>query len=147
MVSIFAKLVSVGATRTFTLIFFFAYQDFSRHRKAELLRKWIALVLQGKFRLISCLVKANALVLENSIVVIITVNSTSFYETAICSEIFSKTAHPHKNSPVAKSYVSKVAGFYRSNHRKRSVKKVFLERCLQNSKACVRDSILIKLHS
>ena len=25
------------------------------------------------------------------------------------------------------SYVSKVAGFYRSNHRMRSVKKVFLE--------------------
>ena len=105
-----------------------------------------------------------------SIVVIITVNSISFYETAICREIFSKyffasiflnfqkilAAHQntfqkfqklHKNTPVAKSYVSKVAGFYRSNHRKRSVKKVFLERCLQNSKACVRDSILIKLHS
>ena len=31
----------------------------------------------------------------------------------------------------------------------RSVKNVFLERCSQNSqeKACVRDSILIKLHS
>ena len=46
------------------------------------------------------------------------------------------------------SYVSKVAGFYRSNHRMRSVKKVFLERCLQNSqeKACARDSGLTKLH-
>ena len=44
---------------------FFAYQNFSRHRKAELLHKWIALVLQVKFRFIGCLVKANALVLGN----------------------------------------------------------------------------------
>ena len=64
---------------------------------------------------------------KHSIVVIITVNSISFYETAISREIFSKTAHLHKNSPVAKSYVSKAAGFYRSNHRKRSVKKVFVK--------------------
>ena len=50
---------------------------------------------------------------------------------------------------MVKSYVSKVAGFYRSNHWIHSVKNVFLETCLQNSqeKACVRDSILIKLHS
>ena len=110
---------------------------------------------------------------KHSVLVIITVNSISFYETAICREIFSKyffasifvnfqkilTTHQNtfqkvletsqKVSPVANSYVSKVAGFYRSNHRKRSVKKVFLERCLQNSqkKACVRDSILIQVHS
>ena len=109
---------------------------------------------------------------KHSVVVIITVNSISFYETAICREIFSKyffasiflnfqkilAAHQntfqkfqklHKNTPVAKSYVSKVAGFYRRNHRMRSVEKVFLERCSQNSqeKACVRDSILTKLHS
>ena len=45
--------------------FFFFFFYVSRHRKAELLRKWIPLVLQGKFRLIGCLVKANALVLEN----------------------------------------------------------------------------------
>ena len=40
------------------------------------------------------------------------------------------------------SHVSKVAGFYRSNHRMHSVKNVFLERCWQNllEKACVRDS-------
>ena len=41
----------------------------------------------------------------------------------------------------------KVAGFYRSNHQMRYVKKVFLERFSQNSqeKACVRDSILINI--
>ena len=50
---------------------------------------------------------------------------------------------------MVKSYVSKVAGFYRSNHRMRSVKTVFLERYSQNSqeKAFVRDSTLLKLHS
>ena len=37
-----------------------------------------------------CLVKANALVLENTVIIIITVNSISFYETAIYREIFSK---------------------------------------------------------
>ena len=106
---------------------------------------------------------------KHSVLVIITVNSISFYETTICREIFSqyffacvyvnlqKILAAHQNtfrkfletSSVAKSYVSKVAGFYRSNHRMRSVKKSFLERCSQNSqeKACVRDSILIKLHS
>ena len=81
------KLASVGAIRKF-IFNFFANQDFSRHRKAELLRNWIALVLQVKFRFIGCLVKTNAIVLG-------------------C--------------------------FYRNNHRKRSVKKVFLEKCLQNS--------------
>ena len=35
------KLVSVGATRRF-IFSFFANQNFRRHRKAELLRKWIA---------------------------------------------------------------------------------------------------------
>ena len=83
---------------------------------------------------------------KHSVVVIITVNIISFYETAICREIFSKyffasifvnfqkilAAHQnafrkfqkvHKNTPVVKSYVSKVAGFYRSNHRMRSVKR------------------------
>ena len=109
---------------------------------------------------------------KHSVAVIITVNSISFYKTAICREIFSKYFFASifvnfqkiqqrikirsqkfqkldKNTTVAKSYVSKVAGFYGSNHRMRSLKKVFLERCLQSSqeKACVRDSILIKLHS
>ena len=47
------------------------------------------------------------------------------------SENFKKV---HKiTPPVAKSYLSKVAGFYRSNHLRCSVKKVFLERCSQIS--------------
>ena len=54
-----------------------------------------------------------------------------------------------KKTPVAQSYVSKVAGFSKSNHGICPVKKVFLERYLQNpqEEACVKDSILIKLHS
>ena len=56
------KLVSVGAIRRF-IFNFFENQNFSRHRKAELLRKWIALVLQANFRFMGCLVKAIALVL------------------------------------------------------------------------------------
>ena len=64
------KLVSVGAMHRF-IFNFFANQNFSRHRKAELLRKWIALVLQAKFRFMGCLVKANPLVLGNSVVIIV----------------------------------------------------------------------------
>ena len=85
MAPIFAKArICRGNTR---FIFnFFANQIFSQHRKTELQRKWIALVLQVKFRFTFCLVKANALVLEetDSIVLIITVNNISFYETATC---------------------------------------------------------------
>ena len=58
------KLVSVGAIRRF-IFSFFANQNFSRDRKAELLCKSIALVLQVKFRFMGCLVKANTLVLGN----------------------------------------------------------------------------------
>ena len=55
------KLVSVGAIRRF-IFNFFANQNFSRHRKAELLRKWIAPVLQIKFSFMGCPIKVNALV-------------------------------------------------------------------------------------
>ena len=58
------KLISVGAIRRF-LFNYFANQKFSRYRKAELLRKWIILVLQAKFRFMGCLVKANDLVSGN----------------------------------------------------------------------------------
>ena len=72
------KLVSVGAIRRF-IFSFFANQNFSRDRKAVLLRKWIALILQVKFRFMGFLVKANALVSGNKYsVVIITVNSIVF---------------------------------------------------------------------
>ena len=62
----------------------------------------------------------------------------------ICSENFQKV---HKKTPLAKSYFRKVPSFYISSHRSISIKKVFLERCSQNSQenTCLRDSILIKL--
>ena len=55
----------------------------------------------------------------------------------------------HLQRHIWQSYFSKVAGFYRSSHRRYSVKKVLLERCLQNSQEnnCVRDTILIKLQA
>ena len=58
------KLISVGPIRSF-IFDFFANQNFSRHRKAQLLRKWIALVPQVKFGFMGCLVKENALVIGN----------------------------------------------------------------------------------
>ena len=72
------KLVSVGEISRFIFIFF-ANQNFSRNRKALQLRKWIALVLQVKFRFMGCLVTVNALVSgTDSIVVIIRVNIIVF---------------------------------------------------------------------
>ena len=107
----------------------------------------------------------------DSVVTIIPDNTISFYETAICRETLSKyffaryfckllenSSNASKYVPQSfseltkktthgKSYISKVAT--RSDYRMRFVKKVFLERCLQNSQkqARVRDSILINLHS
>ena len=73
------KLVSVGTVRRFIFCFVFANQNFSLDRKTVLLRKWIALILQVKFRFMGFLVKANALVSGNKYsVVIITVNSIVF---------------------------------------------------------------------
>ena len=61
---------------------------------------------------------------------------------------FRKVLESSQKTPVVRSYISKVAAFYRSNHQMRSAKKVFLERCSPNSqeKVGVGDSILIKLH-
>ena len=82
------KLVSVGTGRRFIFCFVFANQNFSLDRKAVLLRKWITLILQVKFRFMGFLVKANAIVSGSKYsVVIITVNSIVF---AICRKIFSK---------------------------------------------------------
>ena len=63
------KLVSVWAICRFILDFF-VYQNFSWHRKAKLLCRWIALVLQVKFCFIGCLVKANALVSGNKVLLL-----------------------------------------------------------------------------
>ena len=64
----------------------------------------------------------------------------------IRSENFQKV---YKKTPMSKSYFSKVPDFYRSSHRRCSVKKGFLERCSQNSQenTWIRDSILIKLQA
>ena len=69
------KLVSarISLSRIKFIFNFFANQNFSRHRKTELLRKWIALVLQAKFCFMDCLVKANALVLGNIALLIVLV--------------------------------------------------------------------------
>ena len=58
------NLLSVGSIRRFVFSFF-PNQNLSRDRKAELLRKSIALALQMKLRFMGCLVKANALVSGN----------------------------------------------------------------------------------
>ena len=58
------KLAAVRVIRRF-IFNFFANQNFTRHRKAGLLRKWIALMLQAKLCFMGCLVKAKALVLGN----------------------------------------------------------------------------------
>ena len=154
MVSIFAK-ARFCRGNTQVHLQFFCKSNFSRHRKAELLRKRIALVLQAKFRFMGCLVKVNALVLGN---IALSLSSQLialvFTKQAIYREIFSKyifvkifvnfqkilAAHQNtfrkvlesSQKYVVKSYASKVSGFYRSNHRMCSVKIGFLERCSQN---------------
>ena len=59
------------------------------HTKVKLLRKWIALVLQEKIHGLPSKSKCPS-DRKHSVVVIIAVNSISFYETAICREILSK---------------------------------------------------------
>ena len=145
------KLVSVGAICRF-IFNFFAIQNFSRHRRAKLLRKWIALVLQVKLRFMGCLVKANALVLGN---MTLSLSSQQYqflrnsYLHRDIQQIFFRQYFCEllENSSSASRYVPKsfrkftkihpwrslkVAGFYSRNHRMRSKKKVFLERCFQN---------------
>ena len=132
-------------------------------------------VLQVKFRFMGCLVKANALVLGNitslssQLILLVFTKQPSFTKQQIdiqqiffrqyfcellenscsASKYVPKSLETSQKYPVGKSYVSKVAGSYRSNHRMRSVKKVFQTgvRKIHSKKACVRDSILIKLHS
>ena len=126
------KLVSVETISR--LIFsFFANENFSQDKKALLLRKWIALVFQVKFCFMGCLVKANALVSGNGIVVIITVNSFTKQPSAerylanIFSQVFLSTCgkslqsikkktcwkslESSQKTPVAKFYFSKVQAF------------------------------------
>ena len=112
MVSKFAK-ARICRGNTLVHLHFFANQDFSRHRKAELPRKWIALVLQAKFRFMVCLVKANALVLGNIalslssqlIVLVFTKQpSAERYLANIFGQYFCELS---ENSSSASKYVSK----------------------------------------
>ena len=140
------NLLFVRAIRRF-IFSFFANQNFSRDRKAELLCKSIALVLQVKFRFMGCLVKANTLVLGNIalslssqlIVLVFTKQpSAERYLANIFSPVFlwtfrkflqrikktfRKFLESSQKTPLAKSYFSKVVGFYRSSHRRCPEKK------------------------
>ena len=164
MVSIFAKArICLGNTQVYPQFFCISKLQLTQKGQAAMQMDCSSASSKILFHRLPSKSKCPS-IRKQSVVVIITVNSIRFYETAIRREIFSKyffasifvnfqkilTAHQltfrkkfqklHKNSPMAKSYVSKVAGFYRGSHRKHSVKKVFLERCLQNSqeKTCVR---------
>ena len=126
----------------------------------------------SEFHFMSCLVKANTLVLGNivlslssQLIVLVFTKQPSaerYLANVFCQYFCELLEHSSSTSKyISKSFrkstkihpwwshVSKVASFYRSNHWIHSVKNVFLETCLQNSqeKAHVRDSILIKLHS
>ena len=159
------KLVSVGAIRRF-IFSFIANQNFSRDRKAVLLRKWIALVLLVKFR-------SPQYQETDTIAVIITVNSTIVvtkqpsaerYLANILTSVFLRTfrkllqrikktfrefLQSLQKTPVAQPYLSKIAGFYRSSHRRCSVKKGIHKKVFPNSheNTCFRYSILIKLQA
>ena len=99
--------------------------------------------------------------LVGSIIIIIIVNNITFYETVICREIFfrqyfCKLYVPESFRKFTKKYqwrglmlVTLQAFTGVEQPPDAFCKKVFLERCSQNSQenACVRDSILIKLHS
>ena len=72
MVSIFAKAFICRGNTQIHLQFFLQIKTLvDTERSSELRRKWIAQVLQVKLRFMGCLVKANALVIENSNVDII----------------------------------------------------------------------------
>ena len=169
MVSIFAK-ASICRGNTQVHLRFFCKSKLQSTQKGRAATQMDRSVLQVKFRFMGCLVKANALVLGNialslsSQLIVLVFTKQPSAERYLANNFFlpslrkfqqhikirsEKLQTVHKKTSVPKSYVSKVADFHRSNHRIRSVKKVFLERCSQNSqeKACVRDSILIKLHS
>ena len=131
----------------------------------------IAPVLQVKFHFMGCLVKTNSLVsgnrslLSSKLIVLLLLQNNHLQRDILPNiflPVFSWTSAKFlqcikkmkqkflesSQTPVAKSYFSKVAGFYRSSHRKCFVKKVFLE-IPQNSQEniCAKDSILIKLQA
>ena len=148
MVVIFVKAHICQGNTQVHLQFFFANQNFSRHRKTELLRKWIQLLrsstsseisfqgLPSKSKRLSIRKQIASSLSSQLLVLVFTkhhlqrgIQQTFFRQyfcerlekrIKLCSEKFKKV---HKKTPVAKSYVSKVAGFFRSSHRMRSVKR------------------------
>ena len=91
MVSIFAKARICRGTLGNTIhLQFFCKSKLQSTLKGRAATQMDRSSASSKISFMCCLVKANALVLGNSVVVIITVNSISFYETAICREILSK---------------------------------------------------------
>ena len=140
------KLFSVGAIRRF-IFSFFANQDFSlveiKGRAATQMHRSNT-SSEISFHGLPSKSKRPS-IRKHSVVVIITVNSISFYETAICREIFSKHffastslkflqrirktffkkfLENSQKSTSGESYFTKVAGFYRSSQRRCSIKKV-----------------------
>ena len=126
-------------------------------------------MLQVKFRFTSCLIKGNALIsgrrssLSSQLIVLLFLRNSHLQRDILAnifSPVFSWTLRKflqrikkmfqkflessQKKKTVAKLCFNKVAGFYRSCHRRCFVKEVFLE-ISQNSQenTCARDSILI----
>ena len=133
--------VSVGAIRRF-IFSFFVNQNFSQDRKAELLRKWIGLVLHGlpiKSKRPS-LRKQIASSLSSQLIVLLFFTKQSIAERYLeniflpvflwtfweflqrIKKTFQEFLESSQKTPVAKSYFNKVADFYR-NRQKCSVKK------------------------
>ena len=141
MVSIICKSSFLSGQYAGSSLVFFANQNLSRDREAKLLRKWIALVFQVKF-------EQRPMYQEtDSMVVIITLNSSidftkqrsaEKYLANLCftnnfvnflrkflqriKKVFRYSWGSWQNTPVAKSYFSKVAGVYRSSYLRCSVK-------------------------
>ena len=120
------KLISVGPIRSF-IFDFFANQNFSRHRKAQLLRKWIALVPQVKFRFMGCLVKANALVIGNialplsSQLIVLVFAKQPSAERYLAKTIRQNFCELLENSSSASKYVLKSFTNFTKIHTQRSL--------------------------
>ena len=117
-------LFPVGAIRRF-IFRFSPNQNFSRDREAKLLRKRIALVLQAKFEKRPWYQETDSMVviIIVSIIVFTKQPSTERYlANLIFTNNFVNFQKVHKKAPVAKSYFSNVAGYYRSTHLRCSVK-------------------------
>ena len=127
MVSIFAKLESVGVMRRF-IFNFFANQSFSRHRKTELLRKWIALELQVKFRFMSCLEKAKDSVAVNiKVKIVLVFTKQPFAERYLANIFLPVFCELLENSSSASKCIPKSFRKFAKKHQWRSLMLVKLQ--------------------